>query len=79
MKSTHTISIVGLLLLVFAMSSHATAPDSADDPAPDSVIDPVRDEHLWAEKYSGKLEDIFEIQEQISRQIVDALKMQLSP
>jgi len=43
------------------------------------LIDPVKDEHLWAEKYSGKLEDIFEIQEQISRQIVDALKMQLSP
>ena len=43
------------------------------------LIDPKKDEHLWAEKYSGKLEDIFEIQEQISRQIVDALKMQLSP
>ena len=43
------------------------------------LVDPVRDEHLWAEKYSGKLEDIFDIQEQISRKIVDALKMQLSP
>ena len=43
------------------------------------LIDPVKDAHLWAEKYSGKLEDIFEIQEQISRQIVDALKMRLSP
>lgn len=37
------------------------------------------DEHLWAGKYSGKLEDIFEIQEQISRRTVDALKMRLSP
>ena len=43
------------------------------------LIDPVRDQHLWAQKYSGQLEDIFEIQEQISRQIVDALKMRLSP
>ena len=43
------------------------------------LIDPVEDEQLWAEKYSGKLEDIFEIQEQISRKIVDALKMRLSP
>ena len=43
------------------------------------LIDPVADEHLWADKYSGNLEDIFEIQEQISRQIVDALEMQLSP
>ena len=43
------------------------------------LIDPETDEHLWADKYSGKLEDIFEIQEQISRRIVDALKMELSP
>jgi len=43
------------------------------------LIDPAADAHLWAEKYSGKLEDIFEIQEQISRRIVDALKMRLTP
>jgi len=43
------------------------------------LVDPLRDEHLWAERYSGKLEDIFEIQEQISRKIVGALKTQLSP
>jgi len=43
------------------------------------LIDPLGDEHLWSEKYSGKLEDIFEIQEQISRKIVDALRLRLSP
>ena len=43
------------------------------------LLDPFRDEHLWAEKYSGTLEDIFDIQEQISRRIADALKMRLSP
>ena len=43
------------------------------------LIDPDTSRHLWAEKYSGKLEDIFEIQEQISRQIVEALTMTLSP
>jgi tetratricopeptide (TPR) repeat protein len=43
------------------------------------LLDPILDEHLWAEKYSGRLEDIFEIQERISRQIVAALQMQLSP
>ena len=43
------------------------------------LIDPIADEHLWAEKYSAKLEDVFEIQEHISRQVVDALKMRLSP
>ena len=43
------------------------------------LVDPVKDETLWAEKYIGTVEDIFDIQEQISRRIVDALKMQLSP
>jgi TolB-like protein len=43
------------------------------------LIDPDTDEHVWADKYSGKLEDVFEIQEQISRRIVDALKVRLSP
>ena len=43
------------------------------------LVDPVKDETLWADKYTGTLEDIFDIQEQISRRIVDALKMQLSP
>jgi serine/threonine protein kinase/Tfp pilus assembly protein PilF len=43
------------------------------------LIDATNDENLWAEKYSGKLEDVFDIQETISRKIVDALKMKLSP
>jgi serine/threonine protein kinase len=43
------------------------------------LVDPQSNRQLWADKYSGKLEDIFEIQEQISRKIVDALKMRLSP
>jgi non-specific serine/threonine protein kinase len=43
------------------------------------LIDPVTDSLLWAEKYSGSLEDIFAIQESLSRKIVDALKLKLSP
>ena len=43
------------------------------------LVDPTKDETLWADKYTGTLEDIFDIQEQISRRIVDALQMQLSP
>ena len=42
------------------------------------LIDALSDAHLWADKCSGKLEDVFDIQEQISRKIVDALKMKLS-
>jgi len=42
------------------------------------LIDAERDAHLWAEKYSGTMDDIFEIQESVSRSIVDALKIELS-
>jgi eukaryotic-like serine/threonine-protein kinase len=43
------------------------------------LIDAANDAHLWAEKYNGTLENIFEIQETLSRQIVDELKVKLSP
>lgn len=43
------------------------------------LIDALNDAHLWADKYSGKLEDVFDIQEKVSGSIVDALKLTLSP
>ena len=43
------------------------------------LIDAKNDAHLWAEKYSGTLDDVFDMQEKISRSIVDALKLRLSP
>ncbi|MFC1554911.1 protein kinase, partial [candidate division KSB1 bacterium] len=43
------------------------------------LIDAATDAHLWAEKYSGTLDDIFDIQEKVSRSIVDALKVKLLP
>jgi TolB-like protein len=43
------------------------------------LIDTTTDEHIWAEKYDGTLKDVFDIQEKVSRSIVDALKLQLSP
>ncbi|MFC1563622.1 protein kinase [candidate division KSB1 bacterium] len=43
------------------------------------LIDATTDAHLWAEKYKGTLDDIFDIQEKVSRSIVDALKVKLSP
>jgi TolB-like protein/lipoprotein NlpI len=42
------------------------------------LIDSVNDSHIWAEKYSGKLEDVFDIQEKVSESIVNALKIKLS-
>ncbi|MBI5856339.1 MAG: hypothetical protein HZB42_01710 [Sphingobacteriales bacterium] len=42
------------------------------------LIDAASDAHLWAEKYSGTLDDVFDIQEKVSRSIVDALKLKLT-
>jgi TolB-like protein len=43
------------------------------------LIQADNDRHLWAEKYDGVLEDVFEIQEKVSRKIVEALKGHISP
>jgi len=43
------------------------------------LIDAVSDEHLWTEKYDGVLGDVFSIQETVSRSIVEALELHLSP
>jgi TolB-like protein/Tfp pilus assembly protein PilF len=43
------------------------------------LIDAKNDAHLWAEKYSGSLNDVFDIQEKVSRSIVDALRLKISP
>jgi len=42
------------------------------------LIDAARDVHLWAEKYTGNLDDVFDIQEKVSLSIVNALKIKLS-
>ena len=43
------------------------------------LIDVETDRQLWAETYKGNLADVFEIQEKVSKQIVDALMMKLTP
>jgi eukaryotic-like serine/threonine-protein kinase len=43
------------------------------------LIDIETDTHLWAEKYSGTVEDVFDLQERLSRQIVEALRITLTP
>ena len=42
------------------------------------LIDAETDEQLWAEKYSGTMDDVFELQERVSREIVKALGITLS-
>jgi non-specific serine/threonine protein kinase len=43
------------------------------------LIQADNDRHLWAEKYDGVLEDVFDIQENVSRRIVEALKGRITP
>jgi eukaryotic-like serine/threonine-protein kinase len=43
------------------------------------LIDAKTDSHLWTEKFSGTMDDIFEVQERVSREIVNALNVTLTP
>ncbi|NUN71183.1 MAG: protein kinase [Bacteroidetes bacterium] len=43
------------------------------------LIDTETDEQLWAETYKGKLEDVFDIQEKVSKQIVEMILVKISP
>jgi adenylate cyclase len=42
------------------------------------LIDAEKDVHLWAEKYTGVLEDVFDIQENVSGLIVESLRFRLN-
>jgi TolB-like protein/tetratricopeptide (TPR) repeat protein len=42
------------------------------------LIDSMTDAHLWAEKYTGTIEDVFDIQETVSKSIANTLKIKLS-
>ena len=44
-----------------------------------SLADASEDRVIWTGKYGGVLDDIFEMQEQVSRAIVEALQVPLSP
>jgi len=41
-------------------------------------VDARRDVHLWAESYSGTMDDIFDIQESVSSKIVEALRIHMT-
>lgn len=42
------------------------------------LVDASINREIWAQTYKGKLDDIFDIQEQVAQQIADALKLKLS-
>jgi len=41
------------------------------------LIDAQTDTHVWAEKFNGKLDDVFDIQEKVSKSIARELKLKL--
>jgi adenylate cyclase len=43
------------------------------------LIDATNGAHLWADRYDRDLTDIFAVQDDVTRRIVDALKVTLSP
>ena len=43
------------------------------------LIDGISGNHVWADRYDRELTDIFEIQDEISKSIVGALKLKLLP
>ena len=42
------------------------------------LVDVTTNRQIWANTYKGKLDDIFDIQEQVAQQIVEALKLKLT-
>jgi tetratricopeptide (TPR) repeat protein len=43
------------------------------------LIDAITGHHLWAERYDGKMSNIFDLQDKITHQIVTALAVKLTP
>ena len=43
------------------------------------LIDGANGGHIWADRYDRNLDDIFQVQDDVTRQIVDALKVRLAP
>ncbi|HSO22246.1 MAG TPA: AAA family ATPase, partial [Chondromyces sp.] len=43
------------------------------------LVDAPNDAQLWADKYAGTLDDVFDFQERVSRSIVDALEIRMTP
>ena len=42
------------------------------------LIDATTDHHLWAERYDGQLDDVFELQDKVTQKIVNGLSVQLT-
>jgi adenylate cyclase len=43
------------------------------------LIDTVRDSHIWAERYDREMKDLFDLQDEVARQIAGTLQVRLTP
>ncbi len=43
------------------------------------LIDATTGGHIWAERYDGTLDDVFDLQDKVTERIVDALALELTP
>jgi hypothetical protein len=43
------------------------------------LVDVAKDAQLWGGQYNRKIEDIFEVQEELARQISETLRLRLTP
>jgi TolB-like protein/class 3 adenylate cyclase/Flp pilus assembly protein TadD len=43
------------------------------------LIDATTGGHLWAERYDGKLTDVFDLQDRVTAQIIEALTLEITP
>lgn len=43
------------------------------------LVDPARDDHLWSRRFTGTMDEVFDIQERIARAVVAALQVHLDP
>ena len=43
------------------------------------LIDADADAHLWSKTYAGTMDDVFDMQDSVSRAIVDGIRVQLTP
>ncbi len=42
------------------------------------LVDGLTNHNVWAERYDGRMEDIFDLQDQVTQQVVDALRVKLT-
>lgn len=78
-STTKDITTIGSELNVKYVLEGSVSKIGSDFRITTQLMDTAQDKQVWAERFSGTMEDVFEIQENLSRSIVEALKLKLTP